>query len=159
MILLIPVYHHLRLTMILESHAPLHTKFAFNWMGVLISQSQMTTLFLSTIKTIKPYPMGGIAKDDNTIACTGKGFFPWTSDLSKILMVPCYFSSDACETIISLTNVIVSHPDLYSTWCQYAHADTRKGSIQFIQGQGIQHTNITLTMHNALWYYKVSLDQ
>jgi len=79
---------------------------------------------------------------------------PWHSDKGDILYVPCYFCENAAETIISPTDVVLSHLHLYTGWAQFAHVTTSRGKGTFYSIDGINHMSYTLTMKNGLWYHK-----
>ena len=108
---------------------------------------------LQQYQPIQHYTMSGIAHGEPAIFCIGKGLLPWHSQNSEVLPLPCFYSPNACKTNISPTDIVLSHPQLYSAWCQYADCDTAEGCIQFVHQDGADHTFFVLTMHNELWYY------
>ena len=60
------------------------------------------------------YAIYGVNKDDVALTCTARGYIPWAADNGDIVYVPCYYSPDAAETIISPTDVVMSHSHLYT---------------------------------------------
>lgn len=79
--------------------------------------------------TTQAYNIYGVGKDEVAVQCTGKGFLPWQSENGDILYIPCYYSEQAADTIISPTDVVLSHKQLYSGWAQFAHVNTGRGKI------------------------------
>ena len=69
-------------------------------------------------------------------------------------MVLCHYSPQACETINSPTDVVITHPNLYSAWLQYADCMIGHGYLQFICHDGTNHTVYPLQMQNGLWHYQ-----
>jgi hypothetical protein len=109
---------------------------------------------LSRFKTTTSYNIHGINKDDIALQCTDKGYLHWTSNNGDILYIPCYYSPEASETIMSPTDVLLSHKHLYTGWAQFAHIQTERGHITFYRIEGIHYTTYKLRMVNALWYHK-----
>lgn len=56
---------------------------------------------LSRYQPTATYNIYGINKDD------GKGCLPWLSDNGDTIYIPCYYSLDAAETIISPTDAVL----------------------------------------------------
>jgi hypothetical protein len=77
---------------------------------------------------------------------------PWRAETGDILHVPCYYSPEATDTIISPTDVVLSHPHLYSAFSQFGHCATRQGNITFYRISGTMHAVYPLHMRNGLWY-------
>ena len=50
---------------------------------------------------ISPYPISGVKDGEAALHCTGKGYIPWTDDNGQLLLVPCYYSAEVADTIIS----------------------------------------------------------
>jgi dUTP pyrophosphatase len=98
------------------------------------------------------YAIYGVNKDDVALTCTARGYIPWAADNGDIVYVPCYYSPDAAETIISPTDVVMSHSHLYTAWGQFAHVLTGQGHITFYRTDGTNHTTFSLRMQNGLWY-------
>ena len=103
--------------------------------------------------TTQAYNIYGVGKDEVAVQCTGKGFLPWQSENGDILYIPCYYSEQAADTIISPTDVVLSHKHLYSGWAQFAHVNTGRGHITFYRIDGTNHTSYPLHMDNGLWFH------
>jgi ribosomal protein L16 Arg81 hydroxylase len=56
-----------------------------------------------------PYNINGTHKDDIAIQCTGKGYLPWTLENGDMLYIPCYYSPNKAETILSPTDAVFAH--------------------------------------------------
>jgi hypothetical protein len=110
--------------------------------------------YLSRYQPTQTYNIYGVTKDEIALQCTGKGYLPWPSDNGDILYIPCYYSPNAAETIISPTDVVMSHRHLYTGWAQFAHINTGRGHVTFYRLEGTNHTNYSLTMANGLWYHQ-----
>jgi hypothetical protein len=63
---------------------------------------------------IPEYPIYGIAKDIQAIKCTGKGYFRWRSSTGDIIHVPALYNPDAAVVIISPTDIVLSHSNLFT---------------------------------------------
>jgi len=110
--------------------------------------------YLSRYQSTQTYNIYGVTKDEIALQCTGKGYLPWHSDNGDILYIPCYYSPHAAETIISPTDVIMSHRHLYTGWAQFAHINTGRGHVTFYRLDGTNHTTYSPTMINGLWYHQ-----
>jgi hypothetical protein len=62
--------------------------------------------YLSRYQSTQTYNIYGVTKDEIALQCTGKGYLPWYSENGDILYIPCYYSPNAAETIISPTDVV-----------------------------------------------------
>jgi hypothetical protein len=93
------------------------------------------------------YAIYGVNKDDVALTCTATGYIPWAADNGDIVYVPCYYSPDAAEKIISPTDVVMSH--LYTAWGQFAHVPTGQGHITFYRNGGTNHTTFSHRMQNG----------
>jgi hypothetical protein len=74
---------------------------------------------LLNYKNIKTYRMSS-AGGENDIACTGVGYLPWRSDTGETILIKCYFSQNAPETIISPSDIVMNHMSTYHAWTQHA---------------------------------------
>jgi hypothetical protein len=110
--------------------------------------------YLSRYQSTQTYNIYGVTKDEVALQCTGKGYLPWQSENGDILYVPCYYSPAAAETIISPTDVVLSHKHLYSGWAQFAHITSGRGHVTFYRIEGTNHTTYPLNMLNGLWYHE-----
>jgi len=111
---------------------------------------------LINVQHINPYPIYGVSGEAEALQCTAKGFLPWTADSGQTINVPCFFSPQAAEPIISPTDVVLSHPNVYAAWAQFAHCQTGMGNVTFYRSEGTEHTVFTLRMRNGLWYHEPS---
>lgn len=89
----------------------------------------------------------------------GQGYIPWVADNGETVYVPCYCSPEVAETIISPTDVVMSHSHLYAAWGQFAHIPTSQGHITFYWHKGTNHAVYPLQMHNGLWYNESPIPQ
>jgi hypothetical protein len=89
---------------------------------------------------ITPYPIYGVAKDEAAVQCVGMGYTPWQSSTGETLNIPTLCSPQASETIISPTDVVLSHITTYNSWAQFAHVDTSQGNIKFFKRDNMHHT-------------------
>jgi hypothetical protein len=103
---------------------------------------------------IQNYPIYGIAKDTQAINCTDKGYIPWQSSAGDTIHVPALYSPDAAEVIIFPTDIVLSHPKLFTGWAQSTHVATTQGNITFFLVEGTKHPIFELDMINGLWYHK-----
>jgi len=100
---------------------------------------------LHRYKTTAAYPIYGVNKDDVALQCVGRGYLPWVADNGDTLYIP-------TETIISPTDVVLSHNHLFCAWAQFSHCATGQGHVTFYRSDGTNHTNFPLVMRNGLWY-------
>jgi hypothetical protein len=107
---------------------------------------------LSRYQPTDSYAIYGVNKDEIALTCTGRGYIPWRANNGDTVYVPCYYSPDAAETIISPTDVVMSHPHLFSAWGQFAHIPTGHGHVTFYRTEGTNHSVYPLRMYNGLWY-------
>jgi hypothetical protein len=107
---------------------------------------------LINYKNIKTYRMSS-AGGENDIACTGVGYLPWRSDTGETILIKCYFSQNAPETIISPSDIVMNHMSTYHAWTQHADLTTNKGHITFINNDTEHTTVFPLINRNGLWYY------
>jgi len=108
---------------------------------------------LISYKNIKKYPMSGVAAGGAALICTGIGYLPWIADNGEILLVKCYYSTDAADTIISPTDIVINSLSDYEAWEQYSHIDTATGYIKFHRRDGQSTVTYTLNMTNGLWFH------
>jgi hypothetical protein len=108
---------------------------------------------LHRFKSTTAYPIYGVNKDDVALQCVGRGYLPWVAENGDTLYVPMFYSPDAAETIISPTDVVMSHHHLFCAWAQFSHCTTSQGHVTFYRTDGTNHTTYPLTMRNGLWYH------
>jgi hypothetical protein len=107
---------------------------------------------LLNFRNIKPYTISGVNKDDITVVCTGIGYLPWRAPDGTMLLVKCYYSDHAANTIISPSDIVLNHLSEYSSWTQHSNLSTGTGYIDFITHQN-QRVRFPLYAQNGLWYY------
>ena len=108
---------------------------------------------LHRFKSTTAYPIYGVNKDDVALQCVGRGYLPWVAENGDTLYVPMFYSPDAAETIISPTDVVMSHHHLFCAWAQFSHCTTGQGHVTFYRTEGTNHTTYPLSMRNGLWYH------
>lgn len=109
-------------------------------------------LILLNYKNTKPYYMSS-AGGENDITYTGIGYLPWRSPDGDTVLIKCYHSDQAPETIISPSDIAMNHLSTYHSWTQYANLKTNKGYIKFINQTNGDTINYPLINQNNLWYY------
>jgi hypothetical protein len=107
---------------------------------------------LLNYRNIKTYRMSS-AGGENDILCTGVGYLPWRSDTGETILIKCYFSQNAPETIISPSDIVMNHMSTYHAWTQHADLMTNRGHITFINNDTKNTTVFPLINRNGLWYY------
>jgi len=105
-------------------------------------------------KNIKKYPMAGVAAGEPALVCTGMGYLPWQADDMSVVLVKCYYSSDAAETIISPTDIVINNFSDFRAWSQHSNIETKQGYIEFHNRHANTSVKFRLTMDNGLWYYQ-----
>jgi hypothetical protein len=100
--------------------------------------------------------MSGVAAGEAALVCTGVGYLPWQSNTGKVVLVKCYYSSDAADTIIFPTDIVVNNISDYNAWSQYSSADTGMGYITLHCRGDSTPLTFNLTSSNGLWYHNNS---
>ena len=108
---------------------------------------------LLNFRNIKKYPMSGVAAGDAALICTGVGLLPWRSDTGEMVFVRCYYSSNAADTIVSPTDVVVNNIADYDAWSQYSNIDTGQGYVEFHNRHTDGCIRFSLTSSNGLWFH------
>lgn len=108
---------------------------------------------LHRFKQTTAYPIYGVNKDDVALQCIGRGYLPWIAENGDTLYKPMFYSPEAAETIISPTDVVMSHNHLFCAWAQFSHCATGQGHVTFYRSEGTNHTTYPLFMQNGLWYH------
>jgi len=105
-------------------------------------------------RNIKPIHIRGVNADDPAVTCTGYGYLPWRAPDGTTLLVCCYYSPKAADTIISPTDVVLNHLASFSAWQQYSNLQTGMGHIEFIRtDKDTSPLHFPLTASNGLWFY------
>jgi hypothetical protein len=107
---------------------------------------------LIRFKNIKTHYMSS-AGGELDIICTGIGYIPWRSQNGQTVLIKCYYSPNAPETIVSPSDIVLSHFNMYHSWTQHADMSSNKGYIKFINHDTEESTEFPLVNRNNLWYY------
>jgi hypothetical protein len=103
--------------------------------------------------------MMGVNQDEVALTCTGKGYLPWQVETGKTLFIPCFYSPNAVDTIISPTDVILSHPNLFTAFVHYGGCKTGNGYVTFYRAQGTTHAIYFLVIKIGLWFWETVVPQ
>ena len=86
--------------------------------------------------------------------CTGFGYLHWQSPNKQMIMIPCYFCSESSSTIISPTDIVLSHVDKFKGWQMNVNIDNSSGTFTLLVARdGINHISYPTFMRNKLWYH------
>jgi hypothetical protein len=97
--------------------------------------------------------MNGVSADGPALYCTGMGYLPWKADDGETLLVKCYYSEEAADTIVSPTDVVINHTEDFHAWGQYCNIDTGEGRVEFHRRDGSNPLIYSLTASNGLWFH------
>jgi hypothetical protein len=103
-------------------------------------------------RIIKAYHVLGVNKEDPALTVTGTGYLPWCAPGGTILLVRCLYSSQAADTIISPTDVVLNHQSHFIAWVQHSNISTKTGYIDFL-GPDDSRVCFPLMEDNGLWFY------
>jgi hypothetical protein len=112
--------------------------------------------YLLSVCNIKPYYVSS-AGSDSDIKCTAVGYLPWQSLEQETILVKCYYSAQASDTIISPSNIVLAHNALYHTWTQHSDCQSGQGYIQFMNNDTKNSITYRLYQDNGLWFYHNSV--
>jgi hypothetical protein len=85
------------------------------WQGQQIGYQQQTTSnSIQEYQTVRNWWC--IWRGGPAIHCTDMGYLPWKSDSSDTVSVKCYYSKDATKTIISPTDIVITHLMNLNAW-------------------------------------------
>jgi hypothetical protein len=104
-------------------------------------------------RNIKKYPMSGVAAGEPALVCTGLGYLPWQADNGEVVLVKCYYSERAAETIVSPNDIATNHIQDFVSWGQYSNLDTGTGRLEFHRRSNSPPLVFQLKLCNGLWYY------
>ena len=90
-------------------------------------------------KFIQLYPMGGVNNSETVIVCTDIGYLPWQSEDGEITMIKTYFSSDVHGTIISPTDIVMTHKERFNGWDMTIDCDEGLGEFCLRACDGVSH--------------------
>ena len=111
---------------------------------------------LLNYRSIPRRAIAGVAEGAPALFATGIGYLPWRATTGETILVKCYYSSQAADTIISPTDVVINKVTDYNAWSQYANVDEGHGYIAFHHRANHRVTKFPLTSHNGLWFYETS---
>ena len=111
---------------------------------------------LINFRRIRKHAISGVAEGAPALYATGIGYLPWRAQNGTTLLVKCYYSEYAADTIISPTDVVINKLADFHAWSQFANVDNGKGYIAFHHRDGKSTTTFPLTSHNGLWYYQTT---
>jgi len=106
---------------------------------------------LINFRHIKKHAIAGVADGAPALHATGIGYLPWRSDHGRTILIKCYYSHQAAETVISPNDVVLNHITDFSGWTQYSNVDEGKGYIAFHHRGSNQQTTFRLECQNGLW--------
>mmetsp|Transcript_29198 Transcript_29198/g.41777 ORF Transcript_29198/g.41777 Transcript_29198/m.41777 type:complete len:656 (+) Transcript_29198:922-2889(+) len=109
-------------------------------------------------KNIKKYPMSGVSSEGPALVCTGVGYFPWRADNGEIVLVKCFYSEQAADTIISPTDIVVNNITNFDGWGQHSNLDDGTGYVEFYRRNGVGSLRYTLHPSNGLWFYQNNIN-
>jgi hypothetical protein len=107
---------------------------------------------LLQFKNIKPYYMS-TAGGDSDLMCTGIGYLPWLSTNGCTILIRCYYSAQAVDTIVSPSDIALNHLTPFHTWTQHANLEINEGHIIFANKHTGEKAIYPLVPINGLWYY------
>ena len=110
---------------------------------------------LVNFRNIKRHAIAGVADGGPALYATGIGYLPWRSSEGHTLLVKCYYSLNAAETVISPNDIVLNHISDYSGWTQHSDMDEGSGYVAFHHRNKNTTTKFHLSAHNGLWYNHV----
>ena len=82
--------------------------------GANMSITDDASLLLN-FHNIKKFPISGVSDNGPALYATGLGYLPWKSTShNETILVRCFYSPDAAETIISPTDIVINR---YTDYC------------------------------------------
>ena len=108
---------------------------------------------LYNYKDIPPYPIGGANNSSPAIYCSGYGYIKWYSPSRYLVLIPCYYSEQASGTIISPTDIVFSHIDVFNGWQVTTNVDDSTGIFTLLARHGVSHTQFPTFIRNNLWFH------
>ena len=105
-------------------------------------------------RNIKPFHIQGVNADDLALVCQGFGYLPWRAPNGTSILVRCYYSQAAADTIVSPTDIVLNHLARFKAWTQHSDLSSGTGHIEF-HGATTSDPSLRfpLTAVNGLWYY------
>jgi hypothetical protein len=111
-----------------------------------------STLLLQ-MRHIRPYYMSSASQADS-IKCTGMGYLPWQAPNGRSILVKCYYSEQATDTILSPSDIVLTNGTVFTSWTQHANMTTGDGHITFTGKTQNETQEFPLKERNGLWYYE-----
>jgi hypothetical protein len=131
---------------------PLHQKLRLHIDGGANRSITNDATQLLQFKNIKPYPMS-TAGGDSDLICTGVGYLPWKSTNGYTILIRCYYSKNAVDTIVSPSDIALNHLTPFHTWTKHANLESNQGWITFLNENTKEEAIYPLVPINGLWYY------
>ena len=111
---------------------------------------------LINYEEITPYPIGGVNSNSGAaIHCVGKGILPWEADNGEIILVKCFYCPDVGGTILSPTDIVMTHKERFAGWDMSTDCDEGLGEFRLHSRDGINHILFESYMENNLWFHYI----
>jgi hypothetical protein len=81
------------------------------------------------------------------------GYLPWWAPNGEIILIKCYHSPQAVDTIISPSDIVSNHITKHKSWTHHADFKTNDGYIAFTNKKTGKMTKYPLRQNNGLWYF------
>jgi len=81
------------------------------------------------------------------------GYLPWWAPNGEIILIKCYHSPQAVDTIISPSDIVSNHITKHKSWTHHADFKTNDGYIAFTNKKTGKTTKYPLRQNNGLWYF------
>ena len=115
---------------------------------------------LHQFQWIKSHSIGRVKAKDEAIKDIGKGYIKWTSRSNQVIWILWYYAPETYGTIVSPTELAISHRKEYSGHTYQCDIDRITGSVKFIHRNGLDHAYFEMKMESRLWYaYEKHYDQ
>ena len=107
---------------------------------------------LHSIETIPKVQIQGANKGSGFLHCAEKGIFNLKCSDGSIIPVSVYLTDDVDGTILSPTDICISHYNKFSIWEQHSETNSTQGYIKFLSKDTNFEATVPLVMKNGLWY-------
>ena len=104
---------------------------------------------LHNITNIPPMSIDGVG---GTIAASEVGYLKLRCVDDTYIWARTYFCPDVTETIVSPTDITLSHKNNFTAWSQFSDVITGTGNLTFYTKSGLGQAKLSLFMTNGLWY-------
>jgi dUTP pyrophosphatase len=119
--------------------------------GANVSVTNNESLLIN-FKHIKRHALSGVTADQPALFATGIGYLPWRAESGETILVKCYYSAAAADTIVSPNNVVINHITDYCGWSQHSDVDSGQGIIKLHHRSNKPDVCFSLSSFNGLWY-------